>query len=213
MLRIGIVQKYGITLVGLALILLFVAAACSSPAASQQPTSTGTQSSGETSQTATPTSQAGQSITVSVPRDFEITLYTSTEELGAEKVQFTDLFASGKPVVLNFWAGLCPPCRAEMPDFQELHDQLGDKVTIISVDIGPFVGLGNQEDALQLIDQLGLNYPTGFTLENKVVASYRVLGMPSTIFLKPDGEVQRTWTGGLNRAKLTELIEELVQES
>ncbi|MBM3944955.1 MAG: TlpA family protein disulfide reductase [SAR202 cluster bacterium] len=150
---------------------------------------------------------------VDVPEDFDITLYTGVNDLGAQLLMFSDLFESGKPVVLNFWAGLCPPCRAEMPDFQEAHEQYAGEVVIVGVDIGPFVGLGSKSDARLLVDQLNITYPTGYTEDHRVVPEYRVLGMPATVFLRPDGSVQRTWTGALNKAKLIELIEALKQDS
>ena len=62
------------------------------------------------------------------PNDFAFTLYQGQEELGAESLNFSDL--QGKPVVLNFWAGLCPPCRAEMPEFQEFYEDYNDRVVL-----------------------------------------------------------------------------------
>ena len=55
--------------------------------------------------------------------DFEIDVYQGAETLGGSALLLSDLFAQGKPVVLNFWAGLCPPCRAEMPDLQEVYQE------------------------------------------------------------------------------------------
>ena len=88
-----------------------------------------------------------------------------------------------------------------------------NSVTIFGLDIGPFVGLGSQEDGKALIQELKITYPTGTTSDAKVVKAYRVLGMPTTVFLTPDGKVFRNWTGLLTRAKLEELIEELLRAS
>jgi thiol-disulfide isomerase/thioredoxin len=52
-----------------------------------------------------------------LPADFVVLVYQGQDELGGSEVQFSELLAEGKPVVLNMWAGLCPPCRLEMPDF------------------------------------------------------------------------------------------------
>ncbi len=57
--------------------------------------------------------------------NFSFTLYQGEDKLGAEKLDLAQLH--GKPIVLNFWAGLCPPCRAEMPDLQSFYDESKDQ--------------------------------------------------------------------------------------
>ena len=47
---------------------------------------------------------------------FEITVYQGADVLGGQSVRFSEVFAQGKPVVLNTWAGPCPICRNEMPE-------------------------------------------------------------------------------------------------
>lgn len=140
--------------------------------------------------------------------DFAISLYQGSAELGAETVNFSDL--RGKPVVLNFWAGLCPPCRAEMPDFQRVYEARGDDVIILGVDIGPFLGLGSRQNGRDLLGELSISYPAGTTFDQDVVRDFGVLGMPTTIFLYPDGRLLRTWSGLLNEAKVNEFIDQLV---
>ena len=154
-----------------------------------------------------------KAVSVDVPLDFPIVVYTGADEVGAGELSFSNLFGREKPVVLNFWAGACPPCRAEMPDIQRVHDEFEDRVVIFGLDIGPFVGLGSQQDAIDLIEELGVTYPTGYTKEPGVVSRYKVLGMPTTVFLTPDGKVSRTWTGLLTQGKLTELIQDLLGAS
>jgi thiol-disulfide isomerase/thioredoxin len=150
---------------------------------------------------------------VKLPEDFQVQLYQGQEVLGGKDIQFSQLFAQGQPVVLNFFAGLCPPCRAEMPDFQAVSVQYQGRVLLFGLDIGPFVQLGSRKDGEALVKELRVTYPTGTTFDGKVVRAYQVLGMPTTVFLTPDGKVFRTWTGILTRAKMVELFEQLLKAS
>jgi hypothetical protein len=64
-----------------------------------------------------------------------------------------------------------------------------------------------------LLEELGVTYPTGTTVEAQVVREYQITGMPSTFFITPNGEVVRKWTGLLTEAKMAELVEELLEAS
>jgi thiol-disulfide isomerase/thioredoxin len=180
--------------------------ACGS-AATELPTPAGTVSG------AAPAEQPRNTTRVSVPADFQVQLYQGEEVLGGKDIQFSRIFTQGQPVVLNFFAGLCPPCRAEMPDFQAVSGQYQGRVLLFGLDIGPFVGLGSRADGKALVQELGVTYPAGTTLDSKVVRAYQVLGMPTTVFLTPDGKVFRTWTGLLTRAKMVELFDQLLKAS
>ncbi len=141
---------------------------------------------------------------------FSVPLYTGQSFLGgADTLALEDL--RGKGVVLNFWAPLCAPCRAEMPDFEELWTEVQDedRVVVVGVDVGPYTGLGDRETALRFLDETGITYPTGQAQSGDVVVEYGVQGMPTTVFVTPDGKVARKWTGVINKAKLDELTEEL----
>ena len=121
--------------------------------------------------------------------DFEIVAYQTGGGLTAERMQFSAVLDHGKPVVLNFWAGLCPPCRAEMPEFQEVYDEYSDRILMLGIDLGPFTGLGNSEQGRALLSELGVSYPAGTTEDANVVAHFQVLGMPTTLFVTADGGV------------------------
>ena len=144
--------------------------------------------------------------------DFTFPLYTGQGVVdGAESLTLSDL--RGKAVVMNFWAPLCPPCRAEMPDFQELWAEVKDQgeVVVVGVDVGPFTGLGDRAAAVRFLDEIQVTYPTGQAQSGDIVLDYGVQGMPTTVFIRPDGTVMRKWTGALNRSKLNELTQQLLQ--
>ena len=151
-----------------------------------------------------------ETIKSNLPADFQIQVYRGANTLGGDRVDLSQVVAQGKPVALNFFAGLCPPCRAEIPDLQEVHNRLGDRFTLVGVDVGPFTGLGTNDDGLELIEDLDVTFPTGSTPSRDVVNRYRILGMPSTVFITPDGKVLRKWDGALSQSKLEELVQQLI---
>lgn len=141
--------------------------------------------------------------------DFSLTLYQGSDELGAETLNLSQL--QGRPVILNFWAGLCPPCRAEMPDLQQFYDESRNEVLLLGIDVGQFTGLGNREDAQNLLQELGITYPAGFTEDASVMQKYEVLGMPTTVFIDSNGEIFRNWTGVLDRDTLDQITSEMLE--
>jgi thiol-disulfide isomerase/thioredoxin len=150
------------------------------------------------------------SASVETVYDFNISLYQGIGELGAETVALSDL--RGQPVVLNFWAGLCPPCRAEMPEFQVFADEYDGRATLVGVDLGQFFALGSDEDAIALLGELGVTYPAGATADENLVRELGVLGLPATFFVAADGSLHRKWQGVLNGDKLAEITDEMLAQ-
>ncbi len=148
-----------------------------------------------------------------LPIDFEINVYQREDLLGGSKVMLSEVLAQGKPVVLNAWAGLCPPCRAEMPELQAVFQEFGSHMTLLGLDLGPFVGLGNEQDGRDLLTEIGVTYPAGNTDKGAVVSKFKLLGMPSTYFIKPNGDVLRSWTGAIDSKELSKIVGELIAAS
>ena len=143
--------------------------------------------------------------------DFKVTMFQGQDVVGGQEVNFHDLVGQ-KPIVLNFWAGLCPPCRAEMPDLQVFNEKFKDRALLLGIDIGQFTGLGSQEDAQDLLNELGVTYPAGFTTEGGVIKDYKVLGMPTTVFIDAQGRIFKKWTGALNSEVLEEITLEMLNQ-
>ena len=140
-------------------------------------------------------------------------MYQGDVGLPNEGAKFRDLFPADKPVVLNFWAGLCPPCRAEMPGFQRVYDEFQDSITLIGLDVGPFMGLGSHGDARRLLSELNITYPTAWTHSRDPVAQFGVSAMPTTVFFTPDGKMFRQTIGFIDEGRLASSIQNLLTAS
>ena len=142
--------------------------------------------------------------------DFEIIFYPKNKFVDNESILLSQILDLGNPVVLNFWAGLCAPCRREMPDFQSTYDFFNKEVVFVGVDLGPFTGLGSVEQGVELLKKLNITYPAGTTEDSTVLPRFQVFGMPTTLFLGPGGKLVRKWTGELSKDELIKFTSELL---
>lgn len=105
-----------------------------------------------------------------------------------------------RPVVLNFFASWCTPCITEMPALESIHQQRPDIA---------FVGLAVNDTptrAREIVADTGVTYATGVDPGSAIGNAYEILGMPTTLFIAPDGEVVYQHTGGLTADQIAERI-------
>ena len=149
--------------------------------------------------------------------DFTFQVYQGGELLGGdgggEELNFKDVLALGKPVVLNFWAGDCPPCRAEMPAFQRVYERRQSDVIFLGLDVGVFTQLGTRDSALRLLNELGVTYPAGAPPSRTSVVRYSVTSMPTTIFFDARGRIVDRIDGAMSEFRLATEIDELLAGS
>ena len=110
----------------------------------------------------------------------------------------------GVPVVVNFWASWCVPCRREMPALEAVHQQFAGRVA--------FVGVNHQDqrdDALELIAETGTSYPSVHDPTGEVAVAYELFGMPTTVFITADRRIAGRHTGELTEADLRSALDEL----
>lgn len=198
------------TVLGIVVVLVeILAAACSNGSDAESSTKLSASTASSASTTAAAPAPYGP-----LAHDFALPLYSGAEFLdGVEEVSFSDL--KGRPVIVNFWASLCPPCRAEMPDFQELWEELqtiGSDAIVLGVDVGLFTGLGDRQQAIDFLETIDLTYPIGQAVSADIVKDYKVLGMPTTVFVHRNGTIMRTWTGAITSDKIREITQELINQ-
>ncbi len=113
----------------------------------------------------------------------------------------------GKPVVLNFWATWCPPCRAEIPGFIDLQDEYGAEVQFVGVALDE----GGFDDVRDYVEARGINYPITAD-RGRLFGAYGGTGtVPTTYLIDADGQVRYMHTGIITKRSLRRALDELVQ--
>lgn len=110
---------------------------------------------------------------------------------------------TGTPLVVNFWASWCPPCIAEMPDIESVHQLSDGRVT--------FVGINTQDtedQAAQLVEQTGVTYDLVRDPDAELFQAFGVFAMPTTFYVDATGDIVGRHAGLLTRDTL---LDDLVQ--
>ncbi|MCS5695131.1 TlpA family protein disulfide reductase [Desulfofundulus thermocisternus] len=112
----------------------------------------------------------------------------------------------GRPVVLNFWATWCPPCRAEMPAIQSFYEKTGREIHVLAVNL-----TASERSAARVKDFLdagGFTFPVLLDTRGDVAREYLVRAIPTTFFIDREGIIRARHTGSLT----LEMLEEIVKE-
>ncbi len=109
----------------------------------------------------------------------------------------------GEPLVVNFFASWCAPCRAELPEFEEVHKA--------NLDAGVrFVGISHDIDEATwrtFVSETEITFETVYQPQEDIWRALDGKGMPTTVFLSEDGTVMETWGGILSAELLQEKID------
>lgn len=118
-----------------------------------------------------------------------------------------NLAEQSKPVVINFWASWCVPCRVEMPILEASWREHQGEVL--------FVGINTQESsrtgAEGLLDEFNLSYPNGVDESNRINIDYGLFGLPETFFIRADGTLSYRHSGEINRETVDEQVQALLE--
>ena len=109
--------------------------------------------------------------------------FTALDAEGNE-VHLSDYF--GKPLVLNFWASWCGPCKSEMPDFDEAFLNQGEEIQFLMVNMTD----GSRETldiAKAFVTDSGYSFPVLYDVNQEAAMTYGVSSLPTTLFIDADG--------------------------
>ena len=121
--------------------------------------------------------------------DFTVT------DMDGKEVALSDF--RGKPVILNFWASWCGPCRSEMPEFDAAYQKYKDDIHFLMVNATD----GSRETveiAKDFIAGEGYTFPVYFDESGSASATYGVTGLPATFFIGAQGEAVARASGAIS---------------
>ena len=129
------------------------------------------------------------------------------ERLDGEEIRLSDL--RGKVVLLNFWATWCPPCRSEMPAFQEAYvDYEEEGFVILAVNA---TRQDTPEKVVDFIAEYGLSFPIVLDETGEVNQLYLVQSLPTSFFIDEEGIIQEVVIGGIAEAMVRARVEEFMK--
>lgn len=108
----------------------------------------------------------------------------------------------GSPVVINFWATWCVPCRIEMPALQSLYNEFQDQGLVVLA-----INLDEPLPAvLEWVDSLELTFPILLDSRSDVAVAFGVRAPPATFVIAPDGMIVRVFYGPVTAGQLRDVL-------
>lgn len=142
------------------------------------------------------------------PQEAELTPAEDVPDVPLERFDGTEVSPTdfrGQPLVLNFWASWCVPCTEEMPDFQQVHESLGDQVAFLGVNVRDQV-----ETAEAMAERTGVTYELARDTTGDLARDLGVANLPVTVIVDADGTVLETLHSQVSSERLCEVINQTV---
>jgi len=126
----------------------------------------------------------------------------SLTDLSGSEIRLEDL--KGKPILINFWASWCVPCREEMPLLEKYFKKYPLGIQMVAVNDGE-----SEAVVRAFADELDLSFPILLDPQSEISRQYNVLGLPSTFFIDEGGILKFQHTGILTEEQLLKYLNEL----
>lgn len=120
----------------------------------------------------------------------------TVETADGAKVKLSDL--KGKPVVLNFWASWCGPCRKEMPDLETVYQTYKDQgVQVVGVNVGD-----SKVAVANFTSQVKTTFPVWLDTKEEAQQAYKILPIPATFFIDRNGTIRAMYQYQMSHAQM-----------
>jgi len=118
----------------------------------------------------------------------------TVKDMDGNEISLSDMV--GKPVVVNFWASWCGPCKSEMPDFEEKFGEYGDEIVFMMVNMTN--GQETVKTAKAFVEEAGYTFPVYFDTRQSAAIAYGVNSIPATYFIDEEGQLIAYGLGALS---------------
>ncbi len=160
--------------------------------------------------------------TAAPPAETEQQEDAATDEFPAPDFTLLDQFGNthtlseykGKTVFLNFWATWCPPCRAEMPEIQQLYEAYGlnaEDVIILGIAAPDYYREGNEKGVVDFLAQNNYTYPVVMDPGGVVFDQYYIQAFPTTFMIDANGNIYGYASGQLTYDIMEDIIRQTVE--
>jgi len=156
----------------------------------------------------------GTADTANIPKDLAVATLAGVKNSGAQPREgkpapnfafrypdgttYTLADFKGRPVIVNFWATWCPPCRREMPGLVKAYEAHKDEgLMILEVDVAE-----PAEAVAQFVQEYNMTMPVILDQRQEVTRLYRTDSFPTSFFIDKDGIIQLRWVGYLPEEQL-----------
>jgi peroxiredoxin len=125
------------------------------------------------------------------------------ETMDGDTVHLSDF--KGEPVIVNFWATWCPPCRAEIPDLQNIHD--AEEAVVLAVNMTE--SEQNEETVAEFADELQMTFPILMDRKSDVMDTYQVQAYPTSYVIDNEGRIAFVGIGAMNEEQFLRVLVEI----
>lgn len=129
-------------------------------------------------------------------------------DMDGNAVALSDFF--GKPIVVNFWATWCGPCKSELPAFDTMYTKYKDEVHFLMVNLTDG-SRETTESVTAFVKDGGYTFPVYFDTSMEAAYTYRVSSIPMTLFINADGQPVHTQIGAMSEETLEQYLITLIE--
>ena len=133
--------------------------------------------------------------------------FSATSASDGKTVKLSDKL--GKPVVINFWASWCYPCKSELPDFEEMYKKYGSEVEFMMVNLTS--GRETKEAAAAFIESAGYTFPVYYDTMSSGAMAYGITAIPLTVFVNKDGSIASYYNQMIDGETLENGIKDIME--